>query len=191
MPEENNAMMAARDQLEGQPYPTEQERAEDAYFTGHRESHEANWSAWLKYIRGGGDGDFPWLGYSTILDEGEELEKSVASLRQQLEGERLFTGIAMASRDEWKKECEAERERREKAEAERETLEETLWFYADPGTYFAIAFFPDPPCGEFMDDFEEPNPELEMWDGIPSPKPGKRARAALSAPAQQKEPEGK
>jgi hypothetical protein len=87
---------------------------------------------------------------------------------------------------ELRKERDNERERREKAEAEREALEETLWFYADPGTYFAIAFFPDPPCGEFMDDFEEPNPELEMWDGIPSPKPGKRARAALSAPAQQK-----
>ena len=32
---------------------------------------------------------------------------------------------------------------------------ETLKFYADPDTYFAIAFLPDPPCGEFINDFDE------------------------------------
>lgn len=49
-------------------------------------------------------------------------------------------------------------------------LQEALSFYADPGTYFAVGFFPDPPCGEFMDDFTET--ELGM-------KPGARARKAL------------
>jgi hypothetical protein len=77
--------------------PTEQEKAKVTYFTGHRESHEANWSAWLKYIRSGGKGDFPWLGYSTILDEGEELEKTVASLCQQIEAERELREKAEAA----------------------------------------------------------------------------------------------
>lgn len=49
-------------------------------------------------------------------------------------------------------------------------LEEVLKFYADPATYFAIAFIPDRPCGDFMDDFDE----TEL-----GPKPGAKARAAL------------
>ena len=33
-------------------------------------------------------------------------------------------------------------------------LIETLQFYADPDTYFAIGFFPDNPCGDFINDFD-------------------------------------
>src|SRR3972149_4674878 len=47
-------------------------------------------------------------------------------------------------------------------------LAEVICFYANPETYFAIGFFPDPPNGKFMDDFDE----TEL-----GPKPGKRARA--------------
>ena len=133
------------------------------------------------------DGRTPEPPYPTE-PELAEADAEIADLRQQLAAEQAESAKLierwMALDAKANAELAAERKRREKAEAERETLEETLWFYADPGTYFAIAFFPDPPCGEFMDDFEEPNPELEMWDGIPSPKPGKRARASLSAPAQ-------
>lgn len=57
--------------------------------------------------------------------------------------------------------------------ARAERYREALEFYADPETYFAIGFFPDPPCGEFMDDFEDVGPQLGS-------KPGKRARRALS-----------
>lgn len=46
-----------------------------------------------------------------------------------------------------------------------------LEFYADPETYFAIAMIPDPPNGEFMDDFTET--EDLGW------KPGKLARETL------------
>ena len=53
-----------------------------------------------------------------------------------------------------------------------------LRFYADPETYFAIGFLPDPPCGEFWDDFEEIDKVLG-W------KPGKRARAALADSGEQ------
>jgi len=49
-------------------------------------------------------------------------------------------------------------------------LIEALEFYADPETYFAIGFFPDPPCGAFVDDFEY------LEDNI---KPGKKARDTL------------
>ena len=52
--------------------------------------------------------------------------------------------------------------------------EAALEFYADPETYYAIAIVPDPPCGEFMDDFSE------VEDGVK--KPGKRAREALTSP---------
>jgi hypothetical protein len=51
-------------------------------------------------------------------------------------------------------------------------LEGALEFYADPDTYFAIGFFPNRPCGEFIDDFDDVhNPGY--------PKPGKRARSVL------------
>jgi hypothetical protein len=56
---------------------------------------------------------------------------------------------------------------------EGERVREALEFYANPETYLAIGFFPDPPCGEFMDDFDE------TAEGL---KPGKRARAALAQP---------
>ena len=51
-----------------------------------------------------------------------------------------------------------------------------LEFYADPATYFAIGFFPDPPCGDFAADTSETH--LGM-------KPGKRARALLLELAQE------
>lgn len=50
-------------------------------------------------------------------------------------------------------------------------LIEALGFYADPSTYFAIGFFPDHPCGDFINDFSKTD-DLGM-------KPGKRARKAL------------
>ena len=53
-------------------------------------------------------------------------------------------------------------------------LEAALEFYADPDTYCAIGFFPDPPCGEFVDDFSDVDNE-----DYRRPMPGKRARAAL------------
>ena len=53
-------------------------------------------------------------------------------------------------------------------------LEEALRFYADPETYLGIAFFGDPPCGEFLDDFSETNVQLGS-------KPGKLARETLAS----------
>lgn len=47
---------------------------------------------------------------------------------------------------------------------------EAVEFYADPDTYFAIGIFPDPPCGDFIEDFSET--ELGY-------KPGRMAREAL------------
>jgi hypothetical protein len=49
---------------------------------------------------------------------------------------------------------------------------DTLLFYAEPLTYFAIGFWPDRPCGEFMDDFSEARDQF----GVERTKPGKRAR---------------
>lgn len=50
-------------------------------------------------------------------------------------------------------------------------LIECLAFYARPETYFAMGWFPDPPCGELITDFSE----TELGE-----KPGKRARALLT-----------
>ena len=56
---------------------------------------------------------------------------------------------------------------------------EALKFYADPDTYFAIAFMGDRPCGEFADDLSEDDWTREC--DFDRPMPGKRARKALAA----------
>ncbi|MDO8640825.1 MAG: hypothetical protein Q7R33_04725 [Nitrosarchaeum sp.] len=45
---------------------------------------------------------------------------------------------------------------------------ETLAYYADPETYFAIGFASDPPCGDFINDFDDV-----------TRKPGLKARTVL------------
>lgn len=55
-------------------------------------------------------------------------------------------------------------------------LETALEFYADPATYHGIAFMGDPPCGEFVGDFDESH-----GDPMYGPKPGKTAREALAS----------
>lgn len=50
-----------------------------------------------------------------------------------------------------------------------------LKFYADPDSYFAIAFFPDRPCGDFMLDFSDDH-GFNEYDRL---MPGKLARATL------------
>lgn len=59
-----------------------------------------------------------------------------------------------------------------KAHATAVDLYETLEFYADPDTYFAVAIISDPPCGELIDDFSE-TPAFGF-------KPGKRARECIN-----------
>ena len=54
-------------------------------------------------------------------------------------------------------------------------LEEALEFYADPETYFAIAFFPDSPAGEFIEDFGDDHGHYHF----DRPMPGKLARKLL------------
>jgi len=51
-------------------------------------------------------------------------------------------------------------------------LVDALHFYANPETYFAIAFLSDPPSGPFMEDFS---------DTYLNVKPGKLARKVLGS----------
>ena len=79
----------------------------------------------------------------------------------------------------WSEALLSERETlaREKAELVEKVrvLSEALEFYADPDSYCAIGFFPDRPCGEFMDDFSR------VADAdYNRPMPGMKARAALA-----------
>ena len=53
-------------------------------------------------------------------------------------------------------------------------LEEALIFYADPDNYFAIGFFPDTPCGDFINDFSN----TPQWE-YDRPMPGKLARETI------------
>ncbi|SRR6266851_2871119 len=54
---------------------------------------------------------------------------------------------------------------------------EALRFYAVPETYIAIGIFPDPPCGEFINDYGE---AYRAADGNTVVVPGEKARAALA-----------
>lgn len=62
-----------------------------------------------------------------------------------------------------------------------ERLREALEFYANPLTYFAIGFICDSDPGEFINDFDNPDPRL-------GEKPGKLARAALELPTENLNP---
>lgn len=53
-------------------------------------------------------------------------------------------------------------------------LIKTLYFYANPETYHAISFFPDSPCGGFLDDFT-----IEAGSIYDRPMPGAKARRLL------------
>lgn len=55
-------------------------------------------------------------------------------------------------------------------------LVDALKFYADPNTYFAIGFFPDAPCGQFIKDFSDDHGDSES-EGH---RPGKLARKVLT-----------
>lgn len=59
--------------------------------------------------------------------------------------------------------------------AENLELREALKFYASRRTYAAVSFVFDPPCGEFVDDFDEMKDAM----GDVLRKPGRRARVLL------------
>ena len=52
-----------------------------------------------------------------------------------------------------------------------DALVDALDYYADPETYFAILFLSDPPCGDFMNDFDQTS---LGW------KPGAKARSVIN-----------
>jgi hypothetical protein len=84
--------------------------------------------------------------------------------------------IAEMTMAAWNEALATARAKRDEAARRADRLAEALRFYADPETYLAIGFLPDPPCGEFMDDFDDQGPQLGM-------KPGRRARAVLAGEA--------
>lgn len=92
------------------------------------------------------------------LNRNADLEMRNAELEKQSE----------TARQEFAKEIKSQSELYER---QLKVYREALKFYADPETYFAIGFFPDRPCGEFMSDFSK------CADSV---RPGKRARIAFS-----------
>jgi hypothetical protein len=141
-----------------------------------------------------------------LLETADALATSLSEAEEMLRFEKIGRGndrvLAEArlteverERDEALEDLSAERDAAEAGRNLREAIERdlaeaerVLEFYADPETYFAIAFAADPPCGDFADDFEELEGELGHPDGGAWIKPGKRARAYLDA--HQRESEG-
>ena len=73
---------------------------------------------------------------------------------------------------------DAEKAELKRLRAQTLILAEAVAFYADPGTYHAISFLGDPPCGAFASDFSRvPDSEYDRKMA------GKRARAALKKAA--------
>ena len=60
----------------------------------------------------------------------------------------------------------------------RRELMNALRFYADPDTYFAIGWFPDSPCGEFIEDFDERYTDFSS-NRYNRKMPGKLARETI------------
>lgn len=156
-------------------------------------------AAYLAAAAHEGPSDMTTADYSTLVDRSVQ---EVSGLLEQLEAaqaeaelKRIETHHANAKRQSieeqlevWKTGCDEyiaqrnqEMQRATRLEEQNETLREALAFYADPETYFAIAFMADPPCGEFADDFEELDGALGHPDGGAWTKPGKRAREAYAA----------
>lgn len=65
----------------------------------------------------------------------------------------------------------------EQTTAREAELTKALEFYADPENYFAIAFWFDPPCGAFREDFSDADHLTEEPFG--RAMPGKLARQVL------------
>ena len=102
----------------------------------------------------------------------QAIERGIAAALQAREGELdeavdRAAGLAIT--------CQAFQLERDALRARVRVLTEALEFYADPATYRAIAFLPDPPCGEFAEDFDDPGDQ-----NFPGERPGKLARAALA-----------
>jgi hypothetical protein len=95
---------------------------------------------------------------------GRLLEALTENERLKTDNERLRSALLGAGK-----------ERDAVFQTEIERLRAALKFYADPETYHAIGFFPDPPCGGFVEDFDEEHGH-EFYN---RPMPGKRARKAL------------
>lgn len=110
--------------------------------------------------------------YKTARDEADRRAEAAEQKVADIEDDYLRRHKDAVDRMERIVELEG---RIEAAEARAARLEAALEFYADPETYFALLIVGDPPCGEFIEDFEE----TEGVDG-PTVKPGKRARAALT-----------
>jgi hypothetical protein len=113
--------------------------------------------------------------------EAEKAEERLKEVERQRDNANAALEEAEQRAHRWKDEAQragAEADKAEAALADRDRqvreLRDALAFYADPDTYFAIGFAGDSPCGEFLEDLEEIGG---------APRPGKRARAALTQPS--------
>lgn len=137
--------------------------------------HEAHveGSLWAAFLEGLDSRDDRW---NRSGDSRDAMSRGVRTGKgTEMAGERLVyadnchrQGVCEALAHE----VAALRVEAERLREERAALIEALEFYGHPGTYFAIGFLPDPPCGDLMEDFGDT--ELGR-------KPGERARAALDA----------
>lgn len=107
----------------------------------------------------------PAEGGDMSLDDRTGAEMAIALIRSEAD-------VSKRQRDEARAEAD-----RLRALAVR--LRDALAFYADPDTYFAVGFFPDPPCGAIMDDWSTHGTPGYAAD---DERPGWVARTALADP---------
>jgi len=104
----------------------------------------------------------------THQDDSGEIRAHIEAIEEEQDFHRDWTAFLA-------KQLAVVEEKLRLSSVENARLREALDFYADPDTYFAIGFFPDPPCGDFMDDFST----TEYIGEFQVKRPGKRARLAL------------
>jgi hypothetical protein len=103
-----------------------------------------------------------------IADDDPEFGKCTIALRSRLK-------LLVDKYENALKDAEMIRKTLKQVADERSELVYVAEFYADPMTYFAIGFLPDPPSGDFMEDFGD----VVRNDGVGVVVPGKRARKIL------------
>lgn len=119
----------------------------------------------------------PYIGHSCVPETIRRLTTENNSLKAEVE--RLKTWIEENPNNTLvriqKVTIDTQAIRLENLESQLQKAIEGLEFYADPDTYFAIAFIPDSPCGDFNSDFE-----IMDENGIEVDRAGKKARRTLN-----------
>ena len=106
------------------------------------------------------------------VDDPDGVPIAIVEIGENDAPDPAFIAVARLALPRLLRALEAAEQRERALERQLAIAVEALEFYADPETYFAIAFFGDPPYGPFIDDFSTDGDDDRE-------RPGKLARAVL------------